>query len=184
MTTFFSTQDFSSVQSGTADTVQSLSNLILEAGYKITLLNLELTRNALNQGLSGMSAAWGDTDANVAYQPLAKEIATYFKNLAHITAETQVEIARQVQSQMSEFSKSTASLLDRAARSDANLGTAMAAAALKSAVATATASCQGLTETAKRVSEMAEANANALAESVQSIGSQPSTPVRTYKKAA
>lgn len=185
MTTFFSTQDFSTVHSNTADTVQSLANTVLEAGYKITLLNLELARNALNQGVANTFLGLGEEARNTAnYQPVSREIATYFKNLAHITAETQVELARQTQSHMSEFSKSAVSLLDKASKSDANFGTAMAAAALKSAVTTMTASCQNLTETAKRVSEMAEANANALADTVQSIGNSESAPARNYKKAA
>lgn len=183
MTTFFSPQDFSSVHSGTADAVQSLANTVLEAGYKITLLNLEVTRNALNQGAASVFANAGEEAQKMAnYQPIAKEISTYFKNLTHISAETQVEIARQVQSLLSDLGKSAALLLDRASKSDANLSTAMAAAALKSALATATASCQSLTETAKRVSEMAEANANALVDSVHSIGGQQAP--ENYKKAA
>lgn len=185
MTTFFSTQDLTSVHGNTADAVQSLANTVLEAGYKITLLNLEMTRNAFNQGATNAFIGFGEEARNAAnYQPIAKEVATYFKNLAHITAETQVEIARQTQSHMSELSKSAVSLLDKASRSDANFGTAMAAAALRSAVTTLTASYQNLTETAKRVSEMAEANASALADTVQSIGNSQSTPARHYKKAA
>lgn len=178
-------QEFSSVQSGNVETMQSLANLLLGAGHKITLLNLEMARNTLNQGAVTLAFESGEESrANAPCQPLAKETATYFKNLAHISAETQVEIARLVQSHMSEFGKSAISLLDRASKSDSNMGAAMAAAALRSAVATATASCQSLTETTKRVTEMAQANANALAETVQSIGAQQDEAAKSLKKAA
>lgn len=185
MTTHFSTQDFSSVQSGTADAVQSLANTVLEAGYKITLLNLEMARNALNHGAANALAGMGEEARKADYQPITREIATYFRNLAHINAETQVELARQIQSHTSEFSKGMISLLDRASKSDSYFGTALATAAMKSALATVTASCQSLTETARRVTELAEANANALADTVQSIANQQGAETQTsYKKAA
>lgn len=185
MTTFFSTQDFCSVQSGAADTVQSLSNTVLEAAYKITLLNLEMTRNALNHGAASALAGLGEEARNADFKPITRDVATYFKNLAHITAETQVEVARQMQSQMSEVSKSMVSLLDRASKSDNNFGAAIANAALKSALATAAASCQSMTETARRVTEMAEANASALANTVQTMAAQAGNAAQgSFKKAA
>jgi len=180
---FFSMQELSSVQSGNVEAVQSLANVLLEASHKVTLLNLEMTRNTLHQGVS-LARDAGESRSLPAGQPLAKETATYFKTLAHISAETQVEIARLVQSHMSEFGKNAISLLDRASKSDSNMGAAMAAAALRSAVATATASCQSLTETTKRVTEMAQANANALAETVQSMGAQQVEAAKALKKAA
>jgi len=184
-TQLFSIQELSSVQSGNVEAAQSLANVLLEAGHKITLLNLEMARNTLKQSAASLAIDSIEESRNAAsYQPLAKETATYFKNLAHISAETQVEIARLVQSHMSEFGKNAISLLDRASKSDSNFGAAMAAAALKSAVATATASCQSLTETTKRVTEMAQANANALAEAVQSIGNQQVETAKALKKAA
>lgn len=184
-TPLFSMQELSSVQSGNVEAVQSLTNVMLEAGHKITLLNLEMARNTLNQGAAGFSILSGEDMANATpSQPLTKETATYFKNLAHISAETQVEVARLLQSHMSELGKSAISLLDRASKSESNMGAAMAAAALKSAVATATASCQNLTEATRRVTEMAEANANALADTVQSIGDQQVAAAKDYKRAA
>lgn len=180
----FSIQELSSVQSGNVETAQSLANVLLEAGHKITLLNIEMARNTLKHGATSLAADFAEESRRVSGQPLAKESATYFRNLAHISAETQVEIARLVQSHMSEFGKHAISLLDRASKSDSNLGAALAAAALKSAVATATASCQSLTETTKRVTEMAQANANALAETVQSIGNPQAEATKAYKKAA
>lgn len=184
-TQFFSIQELSSVQRGNVEAAQSLANLLLEAGHKITLLNLEMARNAVKQGASRLAAdVAGESRGIVAAKPMARETATYFKNLAHISAETQVEIARLVQSHMSEFGKSAISFLDRASKSDSNMGAVMATAALKSAVATATASCQSLTETTRRVTEMAQANANALAETVQSIGNQQAESAKSYKKAA
>lgn len=185
MTTLFTSQDLSNVQSSAADTVQSLSNTVLEAGYKITLLNLEMTRSAISQGAASTVASLGEELRNASLQPMAREVATYFKNLAHITAETQVEIARQAQSHFSEIGKTTVAMLDRATRSDANLATAVAAATLKSAVAAITASCHNLTETARRVGEMAEVNAHALADTVQSMSdSVVPTAGGKYKKAA
>lgn len=184
MTTLFTSQDFSNVQSSAADTVQSLANTVLEAGYKITLLNLEMTRNAISQGAAATVASLGEEIRNANFQPIARDVATYFKNLAHITAETQVEIARQAQSHLSEVGKTTVSLLDRATRSDANLASAMTAAALKSAVAAISASCHNLTEAARRVGEMAEVNANALADSVQTMSDSAPPPAGKYKKAA
>jgi hypothetical protein len=183
-TPLFSIQELSSVQSGNVEAMQSLANVMLEAGHKITLLNLEMTRNTLNQGAVSLAFNAEGSRDGASSQPLAKEAATYFRNLAHISGETQVEIARLVQSHMSEFGKNAISFLDRASKSESNVGAAMAAAALKSAVATATASCQSLTETTKRVTEMAQANANALAETVQSIGSPQADAAKAYKKAA
>lgn len=183
-TPLFSVQELSSVQSGNVEAVQSLANVLLEAGHKITLLNIEMTRNTLNQGAASLAFDANGEVRSAASQPLAKEAATYFRTLAHISAETQVEIARLVQSHMSEFGKNAISLLDRASKSESNAAAAMAAAALRSAVATATASCQNLTETTKRVTEMAQANANALAETVQSIGAQQGEAAKAYKKAA
>lgn len=181
MTTLFSMQELSSVQNGNMDAVQSLSNAVLEAGHKITLLNLEMLRNTLSQGAASFSAGMGEP-RNVASQPLAKETATYFRNLAHISAEAQVEIARQLQSCLSEFGKSAISLLDRASKSENSVAAAMAAAAMKSAVATATASCQSLTETTRRVTEMAQANASALADTVHSMNTEQAD--QDLKKAA
>lgn len=183
-TQLFSIQEFSSVQNGNVEAAQSLANVLLEASHKITLLNLEMARNSLKHGAAGFADAADESRSSAAFQPMAKETATYFKTLAHISAETQVEVARLVQSHMSDFGKTAISFLDRASKSDSNFGAAMAAAALKSAVATATASCQSLTETTKRVTEMAQANANALAETVQSIGNQQAEAAKSYKKAA
>lgn len=185
MTTLFSTQEIASVQSSTADTMQSVMGTVLEAGYKVTLLNLEMARNAINLGAAGAMAGLNDEARTAAIQPLTREVATYCRNLAHITAETQVEIARQVQSHTSDFSKAAISLLDRAAKSDGYFGSAVMASAMKSALATATTSCQSLAETAKRITELAEANANALADTVQSMSNQQQpTPATSYKQAA
>lgn len=182
MTTLLSMQEITSVQSGNVETVQSLANALLEAGYKITLLNLETARNTLSQGANSFNAPTGEEARNaVPYQPIARETATYFKNLAHISAEMQVEIARLVQSHVSDFSKSMVSLLDKASKADSNVGTAMATAAMKSLMATAAASCEGLTETARRVTELAQANASALADSLHSISAPAAL---SYKKAA
>lgn len=167
------------------DAAQSLTSVVLEAGHKITLLNLEMVRNALKQTAASCNVGLiQESQAAIPCQSLVKETATYFKNLSHISAETQVELARRIQAHMSEFGKSAISLLDRASKTETSVAAAMAAAAMRSALATATASCESLTETTRRVTEMAQANANALADSVQSMGTEENAAAKDLKKAA
>lgn len=178
-------QELSTVQNGSMDAAQSLANVVLEAGHKITLLNLEMVRNAMSQAAASCSASLlQESRAGVPCQSLVKDTATYFRSLSHISAETQVEIARMLQAHMSEFGKNAISLLDRASKSETGVAAAMAAAAMRSALATATASCESLTETTRRVTEMAQANANALAETVQSMGTEQPEAAKDLKKAA
>lgn len=185
MTTSFLLQDIATAQNGNLDAVRSLGNLMLEAGNRITLLNLELARNSLAHAAVGLRASMGEEGGHRRpVQPLAREAATYFRNFAHLSAETQVEVARLVQSHLSNFGKSAIALLDRVSRSENNVASALATAAMKSAIATATASCQSLTESTQRATEMAEANTNALADSVQSMSVEQDKAAKELKKLA
>ncbi len=95
-------------------------------------------------------------------QPAAEKVTTYSRQLYALVTETQSELTRYVEEQVSEFNKQVASALDQAAK-NGPAGSDVAVAAAKSAVAAANQAYDVFAKAGRQVAEMTEASLQAVA---------------------
>ena len=79
------------------------------------------------------------------------------RSVYEISAQTQEEFSKMLESQFGDFQKQVAGLLDKAAKS-APAGSDVAVAAVKSAIAAANSAFDNMNKAAKQVASIAEAN--------------------------
>ena len=115
-------------------------------------------------------------------QPMIEKAVAYNRNVYEIATQTQEEISKVVEGQMTEANKNLAAALEKAAKS-APAGSDVAVAAVKSAIAAANSAYESMTKAAKQVAELTEANvAAATSATVKAAGA--TAPKATTKKAA
>ena len=157
-------EQFAAANKATVDSLLSLANTALASAERIAALNLNTARSVVEDTVSGAKALMGAKDAQEALsiqaslaQPNVEKAVAYSRSVYEISAQTQEEFAKVLESQFAEFQKSVAGLLDKAAKS-APAGSDVAVAAVKSAIAAANSAYDNMTKAAKQVAEIAEAN--------------------------
>jgi phasin family protein len=188
MTYFAAPENLAAANKATIDSLLSLANTTLASAERIAALNLNTARSVLEDSVSGTKALLGAKDVQEALsiqaslaQPNVEKAVAYSRSVYEISAQTQEELSKLIETQFSEFQKSVAGLLDKAAKS-APAGSDVAVAAVKSAIAAANSAFDNINKAANQVAEIAEANvAAATNATVKAVGA---TAAATKKKAA
>jgi len=184
-----SPEQFAAANKAAIDSLLSLANTALASAERIATLNLNTARSVLEDSVSGAKAVMSAKDAQEAMtiqaslaQPNVEKAVAYSRSVYEISAQTQEEVTKMLESQFNDFQKQIASLLDKASKS-APAGSDVAVAAVKSAIAAATSAFDNMNKAAKQVAEIAEANvAAATSATVKAVGTGAAAP--KAKKAA
>lgn len=159
-----SPEQFAAANKATVDSLLSVANAALASAERIAALNLNTARSILEDSVSGAKALLAAKDPQEALsiqaalvQPNVEKAVAYSRSVYEITAQTQEELAKTIESQFSGFQSQVSDLLDKASKS-APAGSDVAVAAVKSAIAAANSAFDNLNKAAKQVAEITEAN--------------------------
>ena len=157
-------EQFATANKAAVDSMLSLANTALASAERIAALNLNTARSILEDSVSGTKAILGAKDPQEAMtiqaslaQPNVEKAVAYSRSIYEISAQTQEEVTKMLESQFGDFQKQMASMLEKATKS-APAGSDVAVAAVKSAIAAATSAFDNMNKAAKQVAEIAEAN--------------------------
>jgi phasin family protein len=174
---FFNPEQFAATNKASVESLLTLANTALASAERIAALNLNTARSLLEDGVANTKAILGAKDVQEALsvqaslaQPSVEKAVAYSRSVYEISAQSQEEISKLLESQFGDFQKQVATLLDKAAKS-APAGSDVAVAAVKSAVAAATSAFDSFNKAAKQAAEIAEANvAAATNATVKAVG--------------
>ena len=93
-------------------------------------------------------------------QPSMEKASAYAKSVYDLTSETQAEISKLVEAQVSDFNKEVVAGLDKMVKT-APAGSEVGVAAIKSAIAAVNSSYDNLTKVAKQFAQASQANIEA-----------------------
>ncbi|QWT47501.1 phasin family protein [Azospira inquinata] len=190
--TFFATpEQFAAANKATVDSLLTLANTAFASAERIAALNLHTARSVLEDGVANAKTLLGAKDAQEALaiqaslaQPSVEKAVAYSRSVYEISAQTQEELSKLVETQFAEFNKNVAGLLDKVSKT-APAGSDVAVAAVKSAIAAANSAYDSLNKAAKQVAEIAEANvAAATNATVKAVGATTSAAASSSKKKA
>jgi len=150
-----------------ADTFLTLANTAFASFERVAALNLNTARGLMEDSVANAKTLLGAKDAqelvalqsNLA-QPGVEKAVAYSRSLYEISTQTQEEVSKVVEAQIAELNKNVATALDQASKS-APVGSDVAVAAVKSAIAAANTAYDSLNKAARQVADMTEANVNA-----------------------
>jgi len=188
--TFFATpEQFAAANKATVDSLLTLANTAFASAERIAALNLHTARSVLEDGVANAKTLLGAKDAQEALsiqaslaQPSVEKAVAYSRSVYEISAQTQEELSKLVETQFAEFNKNVAGLLDKVSKT-APAGSDVAVAAVKSAIAAANSAYDSLNKAAKQVAEIAEANvAAATNATVKAVGATTSAAASSSKK--
>jgi len=169
------TEQFAAANKATVDSLLAVANTALASAERIATLNLNTARSVIEDSASGAKAVLTAKDPKEAAsiqaalaQPALEKAVAYSRSVYEITAQTQGELAKMVESQFADFQKSVASMLDLAAKS-APAGSEGAFSAVQSAVAAANASFGNMNAVAKQFAELAQSNIKAATQAAASL---------------
>ncbi len=186
---FKTPEQFAAANKATVDSLLSLANTALASAERIAALNLNAARSVIEDSVSNARALASAKDAQEAasiaaaqVQPHVEKAVAYSRSVYEITAQTQEELSKMVESQFGDFQKTVSSLLDSAA-SSAPAGSDVAVAAVKSAIAAANSAFDNMNKAAKQVAEIAEANVTAATNAaVKATGAAAGSTTSSSKK--
>ena len=185
---FKTPEQFAAANKAPVDSLLSLANTALASAERIAALNLNTTRSVIEDSVTNARAIAAAKDpqeaASIAasqVQPNVEKAVAYSRSVFEITAQTQEELSKMVESQFGEFQKTVSSLLDTAANS-APAGSEVAVAAVKSAIAAANSAFDNMNKAAKQVAEIAEANVAAATNAAVKATGAAATAATTKKK--
>ena len=183
------TEQLASANKANVETLLSLANTAFASAERLAALNLNTARAMLEDSVSSAKALLAVKDVqqlmamqSTLAQPAVEKAVAYSRSAYEIATQTQEELTRVIESQVSEINRNVADALDKAAK-NAPAGSDVAVAAVKSAIAAANSAYDSMTKAAKQVAEIAEANvAAATTATVKAVGTGAAAP--KAKKAA
>jgi phasin family protein len=160
-------EQLSEMNKGSVETTLKFAKIYMGSAEKLLKLQLEAAKSALEENARNARALMEAKDVQQAVALRTKlaeasmESAMNFsRNVYEVASQTQQEITSLLEERLSEFNKSVAGSVDKAAK-NAPAGTDVAVAALKSTVAATSAAVDSMTKAAKQVAEFAEASMRA-----------------------
>lgn len=156
----------------------TIANTVFASAERLAALNLNTARTMLEDGVANTKALMAAKDmqelasmqATIA-QPSVEKAVAYSRSVYEIATQTQSELAKVSEAQMAEMKSAMANILDQSLK-NAPAGSDAAVAAVKSAMAVASAAYDNMTKAAKQVTEIAEANvAAATSATIHAVGS-------------
>jgi len=178
---FESPEEFTSANKVAVDSLLSLANTALASAERIAALNMDTARSALEDGVAGSKAVLSAKDPQEALsastamaQPGIEKAVAYSRNVYEISAQTQAEVSKTLESQFNSFQEQVSDLMSKTAKS-APVGSDVAVAAVKSGIAAANTAFDNMNKAAKQVAEMTEANVTAATEATaKAVGASAS----------
>lgn len=188
---FATPEQFAATNKASVEALLTFANTAFVGAERLAALNLNTARSILEDSVANTKALLGAKDVQelVSLQsslakPSVEKLVAYSRSVYEISAELQGEVAKIVESQISEVNKNVSAALDKAAKS-APAGSDVAVAAVKSAIAAANSAYDSMTKAAKQVAEMAEANVAAATDAtVKAVSSASASAAKATKKAA
>lgn len=177
-------QMLSAVNKANLEAMRVMSASMLDAAERVTALNLDATRSAIEYAAHSagrlQGGGWSGTSplAEADLKPVAEKTAAYFRAVQDVSAEVQDEVARLLAARASETADAMISILDNLEKS-APAGAVPGVAIARSVIANAHSAYERLLSNGK---QMAEANAAALAKAASAIGAA-GTPAKVKKAA-
>ena len=185
---FTSPEQFASANKATVDSLLSLANTALASAERVAALNLNVARSMLEDGVAGGKSVMAAKDPQTAVsasaalvQPGIEKAVAYSRSVYEISAQTQEEFSKSLEKQFGSFQQQVAEMLDKAAKS-APVGSDVAVAAVKSAIAAANSAFDNMNKAAKQVAEITEANVAAATNAA--VKAVSASTVAAKKKAA
>lgn len=162
------------------ETMMSLASAAFASAERLTALNLNTGRSVLEESIANTKALLATKDPQEMMslqaqltQPFMEKVVAYSRSVYEISTQTQEEFSKAFAAQFADMNKTVVAALDEAAKS-APVGSDVAVAAVKSAIAAANSAYDSMTKAAKQVAEMTDTSvATATDAAVKAVGSAP-----------
>ncbi|PKO83772.1 MAG: granule-associated-like protein [Betaproteobacteria bacterium HGW-Betaproteobacteria-11] len=171
------------------ETLLTVANTAFASAERLAALNLNTARALLEDSVASAKALLAIKDVQELIdlqtklaQPAVEKAVSYSRSVYEIATQTQGELTKIYEGQISELNGTVSSALDKALK-NAPAGSDVAVAAVKSAIAAANSAYDSMTKAAKQVAEIAEANVAAATNATVSAVNAGS-PAPKGKKAA
>ncbi len=167
-------EKFTEVNKAAVEAALGYSTIVLDSAEKLLDLNLKVARSVLADNATSARALAGVKDAQEfaalqqsLAQPAIEKAVAYSRALYELSAETQGEMKKFVETHMAEAKKSASEAMDNLVKS-APIGSEAVQAAVKSAMAAANNAYENMTKAAKQVADITEAGVASAAAQVTS----------------
>ena len=157
-------EQFAAANKAAVDSLLSVANTALASAERIANLNLETARVAFEESAASTKALLGAKNVQEALsiqaslaQPNLDKAVAYGRSMVDISTQTQEELVKLVEAQFGDFQKAVAGMLEMAAKS-APVGSDVAVAAVKSALAASNSAFDNMRKTAQQATTMAQSN--------------------------
>lgn len=184
---FATPEQLTSANKAGIEAALTLAHTVFASAERLAALNLNAARAVIEDSVANTKALLSAKDPQEAIslqaglaQPILEKAVSYSRSVYEIASQTQDEITKVVEAQVTEANKAVTSALDKAAKA-APAGSDVAVAAVKSAIAAANTAYDSMSKAAKQVAEIAEANVSA---ATKATVSAVSTAAPKAKKAA
>ncbi|MDR2637281.1 MAG: phasin family protein [Zoogloeaceae bacterium] len=187
--TFPSSEQFAVANKAVVDSLLSLASTALDSAERVAALNLNTARSVLEDSVSNTKALLNVKDPQEALslqaslaQPSVEKAVAYTRSIYEISDQAKENIARQVSANFADWQKQSSSLMEQVSKSSP-VGSDVAVAALKSAIAATNSAFDSMSKAAKQVSEITEANvAAATNATVKAVGATAAAAAPSKKK--
>ncbi|WP_137935704.1 phasin family protein [Chitinivorax sp. B] len=149
------------------ETLLRLAQLSLDSSERLTKVNLDATKHALENAAENAKALVAVKDLQEAIalrnkmaETASEQVLSYTRSVYEIASQAQSELSKLVEERLTSFNKGLVTSIDKAAKS-APAGADVAVAALKSTVAATAAAVDSMTKAAKQVADFADASVKA-----------------------
>lgn len=160
-------EQFNELATSNIETAMRLSKIALEGAERIFRINLELTKQALEDQAGNVQALASVKDLqdavalrNKLAETQSESLMGYSRTLYEVTSQTQAELSKLFEERLGVFNKGMVAAMDNAAK-NAPAGADVAVQAMKSTVAATAAAVDSMTKAAKQVADFADASVKA-----------------------
>lgn len=158
-----------------------LANTAFASTERLAALNLNAARTLLEDSVANAKTLLAAKDSQAFVnaqtalaQPAVEKAVAYSRSVYEIATQTQGELNKLLESQVSTLNKNVVTALDQVVKTSP-AGSDVAVAAVKQAIAAANSAYDSISQAAKQVTEIAEANvAAATAAAVNAVGTSAS----------
>jgi phasin family protein len=179
-------EQLTAAQKANVEVATTLLRTSFEGMQRLAEINLKATRDFFNTSVSGVNTLLSAKDANelaALNQQLAKpsvdKLMDYSRQVYDLVTQMQKEVTSVVESQYSQFSKEAASAIDKT-KSSTPVGGDVFAVAMKSILDQTNKAFENMNNVARQMSEIAEANIQA----VSNVRPKATPPAATTKTSA
>jgi phasin family protein len=174
---FVSPEQIAAAGKANVETMLFVANTAFASAERLAALNLNTARALLEDSVANVKAMMAVKDpqalmsvqASLA-QPAVEKAVAYSRSVYEIATQTQEELNKVLESQVSSLNKNVVTALDQVAK-NSPAGSDVAVAAVKQAIAAANSAYDSMSKAAKQVAEIAEANvAAATTATVKAVG--------------